>query len=203
MSEGRIRGSLTKVRLLIPVWLKRAASEIGVLRRRAFIELGDLPRRALAGTAYWAGYASNHWHLGRAHRRRSLPPGPDPSDGDREDLERLDTVACVNFLMGPAGTEELLVDLFLNGYALHLQTLDGFQQAVLARDQRSPDLYVVMTLWDSLAAAQAAPELPKDVQDLRIITSTKVLKIVGRKSRKLDRGERRSVRTRQQPVAVG
>ena len=192
MSEGRIRGSLTKVRLLVPVWLKRAASEIG-----------HLPRRALAGTAYWAGYASTHWHLGRVRSQRSLPPAPEPTDGDREDLERLDTVACVNFLMGPAGTEELLMDRFLNGYAPQLQTLDGFQQAVLARDQRSPDLYVVMTLWDSLAGAQSAPELPKDVQDLRILTSTKVLKIVGRRSRKSGRSVRRSVRDRHQPVAIG
>ena len=192
MSEGRIRGSLTKVRLLVPVWLKRAASEIG-----------ELPRRALTGTAYWAGYASTHWQLGRTRSQRSLPPGPEPTDGDQEDLERLDTVASVNFLMGPAGTEELLMDRFLNGYAPQLQTLDGFQQAILARDQRSPDLYVVMTLWDSLTEAQSAPELPKDVQDLRIITSTKVLKIVGRRSRKGDRSKRRSVRDRQQPVAIG
>lgn len=198
MSEEKTLGSLTKVRLLVPVWLQRAASD-----------LGYLPRRALVGTAYWAGYASTHWHLGRARRRRLLPPALVPTDGGQETLERVDTVACVNFLMGGAETEELLVQRFLNGYAVQLQSLDGFQQAVLARDQRSPDLYVAMTLWDTLPQAQSAPELPKEVQDLRIITSTKVLRIVGRRSRPNWRGierrpgERRSGRTRRHAAVVG
>lgn len=168
MSEGRIRGNLTKVRLLVPVWLKRAASEIG-----------DLPRRALEGTAYWAGYASTHWHLGWARGRASLPPAPMPTDGDREALGEVGTVACVHFLRVQPWTEALLIQQFVSSYAAQLQALVGFRQAILARDKRNPDLYVAMTLWDSLTQAQSAPELPKGVQDLRIMTSTKVLEIVG------------------------
>lgn len=189
MSEERTLTGLKKV------WFKRAASD-----------LGDLSRRALVGTAYWAGYASTPWHRGRNRRLRSLPPALSIIAG-REAIERTGSVACITILTVQPWAGDLLVERFLNGYAAQLQFLDGFRQAIIARDESNPDLYVAMTLWDSKAQAQAAPELPEQMQQFILIRS-KVLEIVGRTScstwggTERRRGERRSGLDRRQAVAV-
>ncbi len=117
----------------------------------------------------------------------------------------LTKVACVNFLLGQPWTGERLIERFVNGYVAQLQSLDGFQEALLARDQRNPDLYVAMTLWESLAQAQSAPELSEDIQQLLVTRSTAgVHEIVGRTFRsgwdgiERRRGERRSGQDRRQ-----
>ena len=190
MSEDRIDGNSKKV------WLKRATSDIG-----------DLPRRALVGTAYWAGYASTQWQRGRIRVRRSLPPALAVIDGGREALGRTGSVACITILTVQPWAGELLTERFLNGYVAELQSLDGFRQAVLARDQSNPDLYVAMTLWDNPAQAQAAPELPEHMQQFILIRS-KVVEIVGRRSRpgwegiERRRIERRMGGDRRQVVAL-
>lgn len=190
MSQDTMLGNTKKV------WLKRAAND-----------LGDLPRRALVGTAYWAGYASTQWQRGRNRIRRSLPPALGVIDGGREALERTGTVACITILTVQAWAGELLTERFLNGYAAQLQFLDGFRQAILARDQSNPDLYVAMTLWDDPAQAQAAPELPEHMQQFILIRS-KIVEIVGRRGRpgwdgiERRRTERRTGGDRRQVVAL-
>lgn len=189
MNEERLLGGLKKV------WFKRAASD-----------LGDLPRRALVGTAYWVGYASTHWTRGRNRRLRSLPPAVAIING-REVLEQAGTVACITILTVQPWAGDLLIERFLNGYAAQLQLLDGFRQALIARDRSNPDLYVAMTLWDSPAQAEGAPELPEHMQQFILIRS-KMLEIVGRTFRsswdgvERRRTERRTGRDRRQTLAL-
>ncbi len=190
MSEVRVLGGSRKD------WFKRRASN-----------LGDLPRRALVGTAYWAGYVSTNWHLGRNRVRRSLPPALGVIDGDPVVTGQTGTAACITILTVQPWASDLLVERFLIGYAAKLQSADGFRQAVLARDQSNPDLYVAMTLWDSPGQAQAAPELPDDMQHFVLIRS-KLLEVVGRKLRStwdgIDRRrrDRRSGRDRRHAAAA-
>jgi len=189
MSEERISDNSKKM------WFKRAASD-----------LGDLSRRALVGTAYWAGYASTPWQRGRNRRLKSLPPAR-AIINDREVLKQEGTVACITILTVQPWAGDLLVDRFLNGYAAQLQLLGGFRQAVIARDHSNRDLYVAMTLWDSPAQAQAAPELPEHMQQFILIRS-KVLEIMGRRFRSTwdgverRRTERRRGRDRRQALAL-
>ncbi|MFQ5989468.1 MAG: antibiotic biosynthesis monooxygenase [Candidatus Methylomirabilales bacterium] len=190
MSEVRVLGGSRKD------WFKRRASD-----------LGELPRRALVGTAYWAGYVSTNWNLGRNRVRRSLPPALGVIDGDPPAVERAGTAACITILTVQPWASDLLVERFLIGYAAELQSADGFRQAILARDQSNPDLYVAMTLWDSPGQAQAAPELPEDMQHFVLIRS-KLLEVVGRRFRStwdgIDRRrkERRAGVDRRQVAAV-
>ena len=103
------------------------------------------------------------------------------TDGGRDRRERAGAVTCANLLMMRRWTGNLFIERFLSGYVAQLQSLDGFREVFLARDQRNPDLYVATTLWDSLAQAQAAPDLPEDIQQLLIGRSiTSMQEIVGR-----------------------
>ncbi|MFQ5840068.1 MAG: hypothetical protein ACE5HK_05050 [Candidatus Methylomirabilales bacterium] len=193
MSEEKTFGSLTKVRLLVPPWLKRVARDIG-----------DLPQRVLLGTAYWAGYASTNWHLGRARGRRSLPPAAGGQDGGWEIPCGVGTVACVDRLMARPWAGELVVERFLNDYVTQLKSVGGFRQALLAQERQNPDIYLALTIWDSVDQAQSAPELPEDVQELLISRSATLHEIVGSKPRpSWDGMDRRSGKDRRQAVTVG
>lgn len=162
MREERTLGDLTKA-----------------LVRRAAGDMVGLPRRVLVNTAYWAGYASSQWHFGRTRGRRALPSAVSIIAGRREGRERRGTVARVNLFMVKPWTGERFIERFLGSYVSELQFLDGFCQAILARDQQNPDLYAGLTLWETLAQAEKAPDLPEDIEH-SLVMRAKVLDIVGR-----------------------
>ncbi len=165
MREESTLGGLTKA------WVKRATNNVG-----------DLPHQALVGSAHWAGCASTYWHLGRGRRQRALSPALAVIDGGREAPEQRGAIACINIFAVEPWTGDLLIERFLNTHATQLQFLDGFRQAILAPPQSNPDVYIAVTFWDSPAQAQAAPELPEDMQEL-ILVRSRMLEIVGRKFR--------------------
>ena len=162
MSEEKTLGDLTKV-----------------LLRRATSDMAGLPRRVLLNTAYWAGYASSQWYSGRARGRRALPSALSIIHGSADRRERRGTVARVNLFMVKPWAGERFIERFLGSYVTELQFLDGFCQAILARDQQNPDLYVGVTLWESLAQAEKAPDLPEDIEH-SVVMPSKALDIVGR-----------------------